>query len=63
MANRVARAKIVESPGLYKPNWTVEDVAANIDKINDLNGYYVVKGNGMEDHIRYSFEMARAGGA
>jgi NAD(P)-dependent dehydrogenase (short-subunit alcohol dehydrogenase family) len=62
MANRVARAKIVESPGFYKPTWTPEDVAKNLDKINDLNdGFYVT--SDMEAHIRYSFEFARAHGA
>jgi hypothetical protein len=64
MAGRVARAVIAESPGLYRPTWTIEDVVANLDKINDLNGYYIAKGRDpMEDHIRYSFEMAKAGGA
>lgn len=61
MAGRVARAVIVESPGIYKAAWTAEDVAENLETIRDLEGFFVPRGNGMNDHIRYSFEMARAG--
>ena len=61
MAGRVARAVIVESPGLYKPAWTTEAVAENLEMIRDLEGFFVPQGNGMNDHMRYSFEMARAG--
>jgi len=32
-AGRVARAFPAESSGVYRQNWTIEDIAANIDAI------------------------------
>jgi NAD(P)-dependent dehydrogenase (short-subunit alcohol dehydrogenase family) len=63
IAGRVARAAIVESPGVYRPSWTIEDVSASIDEIRDMRSPLEFPGvpNAHADHIRYSFEMARHG--
>jgi NAD(P)-dependent dehydrogenase (short-subunit alcohol dehydrogenase family) len=66
LAGRVATAVIAETPGVYRPSWTMEDVAANIDAIRDDTSPLVfpVVPDGHGDHIRYSFGMtahARSG--
>jgi NAD(P)-dependent dehydrogenase (short-subunit alcohol dehydrogenase family) len=60
IAGRVARAYIAETPGVYRPSWTVEDVAADIDAIRDAGEPVVfpVVPDGHADHIRYSFGRA-----
>jgi NAD(P)-dependent dehydrogenase (short-subunit alcohol dehydrogenase family) len=63
IAGRVARAAIVESRGVYRPSWTIEEVAASIDAIRDLSEpveFPVVPG-AHADHIGYSFGMATNG--
>ncbi|WP_197373094.1 SDR family NAD(P)-dependent oxidoreductase [Mycolicibacterium baixiangningiae] len=65
LAGRVATAVIAESPGVYRPSWTVEDIAENLDAIRDRTEPVVfpVVPDGHNAHIRYSFGMAaqRAG--
>jgi len=63
IAGRVARAAIVESPGVYRPSWTIEEVAASIDAIRDLSDpvEFPVVPNAHADHIGYSFGMAANG--
>ncbi len=63
MAGRAARAYTVESPGVYRPSWTIEQVAENIDAIRGTQDPVVfpVVPSGHIDHIKYSFEMARRG--
>jgi NAD(P)-dependent dehydrogenase (short-subunit alcohol dehydrogenase family) len=60
IAGRVARAYIAETPGVYRPSWTIEDVAADIGAIRDAADPVVfpVVPDGHADHIRYSFGMA-----
>lgn len=60
LAGRVARAVIAETPGVYRPAWTVEDVAERIDAIRDFSVPVVfpVVPTGHNDHIGYSFAMA-----
>ncbi|MCV7385417.1 SDR family NAD(P)-dependent oxidoreductase [Mycolicibacter longobardus] len=62
LAGRVARAALVESPGVYQPSWTVEDVGARIEEIRDIAEpvLFPVVPDGHAEHIRYSFGMARA---
>jgi NAD(P)-dependent dehydrogenase (short-subunit alcohol dehydrogenase family) len=57
IAGRVARAFIAETPGVYRPAWTVEDVAENIDAVRDDTATLVFAPvpDGHTDHIRYSF--------
>jgi NAD(P)-dependent dehydrogenase (short-subunit alcohol dehydrogenase family) len=60
IAGRVARAVIAETPGVYLPSWSIEDVAANIDAIRDDTAPLVFAPvpDGHTDHIRYSFGVA-----
>ena len=60
MAGRVARAFAAETPGVYLPAWTIEQVAEQIDAIRNTNEpvIFPVVPSGHIDHLRYSFEMA-----
>lgn len=60
IAGRVARAFIAETPGVYQPSWSIEDIAANIDNIRDDTAPLVFAPvpDGHTDHIRYSFGLA-----
>jgi len=60
LAGRVARAVIAESPGVYRPSWTVEDVGEHLDAIRYVEAplIFPVVPDGHDQHIRYSFELA-----
>jgi NAD(P)-dependent dehydrogenase (short-subunit alcohol dehydrogenase family) len=60
MAGRVARAFIAESEGVYRPDWTIDEVAENIDAIRDETRQWIFpQQTGFADHMARSFEMAR----
>ena len=63
LAGRVARAALAESKGVFQPAWTIEDVAAQVDRIRDMADpvYFEPAKHGFMDHLKYSFEMARRG--
>jgi NAD(P)-dependent dehydrogenase (short-subunit alcohol dehydrogenase family) len=63
MAGRAARAYVAESPGVYRPTWTIEQVAESIDAIRSTDAPLVFPPvpAGHLDHIRYSFGMAAKG--
>ncbi|WIW90766.1 SDR family NAD(P)-dependent oxidoreductase (plasmid) [Sphingobium sp. V4] len=61
IAGRVARAFIGESRGVYRPGWTIEDVAAQQDGIFDSANPLIFGLDGHVDHIRYSCERAARG--
>jgi NAD(P)-dependent dehydrogenase (short-subunit alcohol dehydrogenase family) len=65
MGGRVARAFIAESEGVYRPNWSIEDVANQIDAIRaaDKPLIFPPAPQGELDHLLYGFDMARKGGA
>jgi NAD(P)-dependent dehydrogenase (short-subunit alcohol dehydrogenase family) len=65
LAGRIARAAVAESPGVYRPSWSVEDVEAQLDGIRDFTQPVVFPPvpDGHADHIRYSFSMAVQQGA
>jgi NAD(P)-dependent dehydrogenase (short-subunit alcohol dehydrogenase family) len=60
IAGRVARAVVAETPGVHRPSWSIEDVAAQIDAVRYFAAPLVfpVVPDGHTDHIRYSFETA-----
>jgi NAD(P)-dependent dehydrogenase (short-subunit alcohol dehydrogenase family) len=60
IAGRVARAVVAESPGVYRPSWSIEAVAENIDAIRDTARQVVfpVVPSGHADHVGYGFQMA-----
>ncbi len=62
LAGRVARAYIAETPGVYQPSWTVDDVAARIDNIRDTHDAWILPPSSAHaEHIRRSFAMADDG--
>ena len=64
MAGRVARAYIAETPGVFKPSWTINDVAENLTEIREPAGSWALHPaeGGFLEHMTRSFEMARQKG-
>lgn len=54
-AGRMARAVVAESPGVYRPSWTIEQVAADLAEIRDLSAPMFPDFMG---HLRHTFGMA-----
>ncbi|HMJ55555.1 MAG TPA: SDR family NAD(P)-dependent oxidoreductase [Polyangiaceae bacterium] len=65
IAGRVAKAFIAETPGVYRPAWSIEQVAEQIAAIRSTEHpqIFTVVPSGHIDHIRYSFEMAKKASA
>jgi NAD(P)-dependent dehydrogenase (short-subunit alcohol dehydrogenase family) len=63
IAGRVAKAFIAETPGVYRPSWTVEQVGEQMDAIGKADAPLIIPvvPHGHVEHIRYSFEMATHG--
>lgn len=63
IAGRIARAFAAETPGVYRPEWSIEDVAEQIEAIRNTDEpvIFPVVPSGHVDHLRYSFEMASRG--
>jgi NAD(P)-dependent dehydrogenase (short-subunit alcohol dehydrogenase family) len=61
MAGRVSRAFVAESPGVYRPEWSMEQIAEDMPAIRRTEAPLVfsVVPSGQLDHIRRSFTMAR----
>lgn len=59
LAGRVARAVVAESPGVYRPSWSIEEVAEHMEAVRDTRAplIFPVVPDGHGDHIRYSFGM------
>lgn len=60
VGGRVARAYIAETEGLYRPDWTIEQVGQNINTIRDTSKEWILPPvpSGYFDHLTRSFEMA-----
>lgn len=63
IAGRVARAFIAETPGVYQPSWSIEEVGARIDAIRATENPWIlpVVPSGHLDHITKSFATAMEG--
>ena len=63
MAGRVAKALIAETRGVYRPSWSIEDVAEQLDAIRDTDELWKLPTlpSGYFAHLERSFEMARKG--
>jgi hypothetical protein len=63
MSGRVARAFITETEGVYRPSWTIDDMAEQIDAIRDQSKLWMLPTlpSGYMEHLGKSFEMARKG--
>jgi NAD(P)-dependent dehydrogenase (short-subunit alcohol dehydrogenase family) len=57
IAGRVARVVVAESPGVFRPSWSIEQVAEDLNAIRDVSAPLVfpVVPDGHAEHIRYSF--------
>lgn len=64
-AGRVARAYVVETPGVYRSAWTIEDVAEQSEGFRNTGTPVVFAPVpwGQLEHLRYSFAMAKSRGA
>lgn len=63
IGGRVARCFIAETPGVYQPSWTVDEVDAAMPAIQAKPEVLDFGLHGHVDHIMYSFAMAREGSA
>lgn len=63
IAGRVARAYVAETEGVYQPEWTMEQVQAQLATIRHgaVERVFPVVPSGHMDHIKHSFEMAGRG--
>jgi NAD(P)-dependent dehydrogenase (short-subunit alcohol dehydrogenase family) len=63
-AGRVAMAYVAETRGVYRPAWSIEDIASHRDAVCDTETSVIFPAvpSGQLDHLRYSFEMTRLGG-
>jgi len=61
MAGRVAKAFIAETEGVYRPSWSIDAVADEIDAIRDGRRLWMLAAlpSGFVDHLQRSFEMAK----
>jgi len=61
VAGRIARAFITETQGVYRPHWTIDEVADNLDAIRDDSRQWTFHPaeNGFGEHLGKSFAMAR----
>ncbi|MGV9408620.1 SDR family NAD(P)-dependent oxidoreductase [Nocardia sp. NPDC003693] len=60
VAGRVARAYIAETPGVYRPEWSVEEIGAQIEHIRDTADSWTLPPvpDGHTVHLTKSFELA-----
>jgi NAD(P)-dependent dehydrogenase (short-subunit alcohol dehydrogenase family) len=58
-AGRIARACFAETPGVYRPDWTIERAARQIEGIrsDEETQVFAAVPSGQLDHLRYSFAM------
>jgi len=63
MGGRIARAFVAESPGVYHPSWTIEQVATEIDAIRAAPEplVFAPAPQGELDHLLYGFGMIGRG--
>ena len=63
VAGRVARAFVAESEGVYRPSWSIEDVAAQIEPIRRTDQPWILPPvpHGHIEHLKRSFAMAGKG--
>jgi NAD(P)-dependent dehydrogenase (short-subunit alcohol dehydrogenase family) len=61
IAGRIARIVVAETPGVYRPSWTIEQVAEHIDAIRDASApvIFPVVPDAHARHIGYSFAMTQ----
>ena len=65
IAGRVAKAFIAETPGVYHPSWSIEQVSEQIAAIRNTDAPWILPSvpSGFVDHLRRSFEIAKKASA
>jgi NAD(P)-dependent dehydrogenase (short-subunit alcohol dehydrogenase family) len=65
IAGRVARAFIAETRGVYRPSWSIEQVAEQLAAVRNTDTplIFPVVPSGFVDHLLYSFGMAKKASA
>jgi hypothetical protein len=60
LAGRVAKAFVAETRGVYRPSWSVEDIAASLGAIGDTEHELAFPSvpSGFYDHLNFSFAMS-----
>src|ERR1700712_1016123 len=63
IAGRVARAYVAETPGVYQPSWSIEQVSEKLAAIRAEGSPWVlpVVPSGFVDHLMKSFALAKQG--
>ncbi len=63
VAGRVARAYITETQGLWRPDWSIDDIADNLDAIRDTSNTWALHPaeGGFGEHLGRSFGMVGQG--
>lgn len=63
IAGRVARAFVAETPGVYRPSWTIEEIAEQLPAIRNTADPWIlpVVPSGFVTHLGQSFAMAKKG--
>jgi NAD(P)-dependent dehydrogenase (short-subunit alcohol dehydrogenase family) len=59
MAGRISRLYVAETDGVFKPSWTIDEVAEAYEGIFDNEGVHDFGMNGYLDHLGYSFQVAK----
>lgn len=61
MAGRIARAFIAETEGIYRPSWTIDEVAENLTAIRDMSRQWALHPaeGAYVEHMKRSFAMTR----
>jgi NAD(P)-dependent dehydrogenase (short-subunit alcohol dehydrogenase family) len=62
MAGRVARAYVAETMGVWRKDWSIEEIAGQFDAIRNTDETVAFTPmQGFEEHLELSFDMARKG--
>jgi NAD(P)-dependent dehydrogenase (short-subunit alcohol dehydrogenase family) len=63
VGGRVARALVAETRGVFRDDWSIEEIAKQMDAIQNADTMIFIDPypSGHDDHLRYSFDMAKSG--
>jgi len=61
LAGRVAKAFVVETPGVFQPEWTIEQIGERMDAIANADATlrFAPIPSGFNQHLQYSFAMTK----
>jgi NAD(P)-dependent dehydrogenase (short-subunit alcohol dehydrogenase family) len=64
IGGRMAKMVIAETIGVYRPSWTIEDIANEMEAIGDTDQLWMFPATtGYREHLGRSFEMVKRGAA